>query len=173
MQTPACPARSQVTIVTELSLLTSLRLKESRFTYKAELLRCLLLQDNINLKLTCMNIRTFYSVQVGWRKTPRFLQCSICRSRVVSFSLRPTYHSTCNSINNKSINLIHRKWAEFTGPMTKCKSVQVFWLNVPRIRVITRVSESYLPSVFQISMRMEAMFFFRNVCANLTDYTMC
>jgi hypothetical protein len=86
----------------------------------------------------------------------------------VSFSLRPTYNPMCNSINNKSINMIYRKWAEFTGPMANCKIFPVIWVSVPRIWVITRVSEDYSPSVFQISMRMEVMFF-RNVCANLTD----
>lgn len=126
----------------------------------------------MNLKLTCVNIRTMYSVQVGWWKTPRFLQCFIYRGRDVSFSRRPTYNPTINSINNKSINLIHRKWAEFTGLMTKCKSVQMFWVKAPHIWVITRVSEGYSPSIFQISMRLEVIFF-RNICANLTDHTMC
>lgn len=118
----------------------------------------------MNLKLTCVNIRTFYSVQLGWWKNPRFLHCSICRSRVVCFSLRPTYNSMCNSINNKSINLIHRKWAEFTGPMAKCKTVQVFWVNVPPIWVITRVSEGYSPSVFQYQWGRRPCFFPKCLC---------
>lgn len=58
------------------------------------------------------------------------------------------------------------------GPMTKCKTVLVIWVNVPRVWVIMRVSEGYSPSIFQISMKMEAMFF-RNVCTNLTDNTLC
>jgi len=152
MQTPACPARSQVTVLTELSLLTSLCIQESLLIYKAELLQCLLSQDNMNIKLTRVNIRTLYSVQVGWWKTPRFLQCFIRRGRVVSLSLRPTYNPMINSITNKSVNMIHRKWAEFTEPMTKCNTGLVIYVNAPRICMFTSVSKGYSPSIFQISM---------------------